>query len=72
MIVSRPDETPHFSFDRCAAAGGPGGGRSAGSYVRAMVPSDHVEQKAYLRLHNLAVNEMSNTVLVVKLEFNSV
>ncbi|OPZ02033.1 MAG: hypothetical protein BWZ09_02607 [Alphaproteobacteria bacterium ADurb.BinA305] len=29
-----------------------------------------MEQKAYLRLRNLPVNEMSNTVLVVKLEFD--
>jgi alpha-L-fucosidase len=35
-----------------------------------MVPSDHVEQQAYLRLRKLPVNEMSNTVLVVKLEFD--
>jgi alpha-L-fucosidase len=37
-----------------------------------MVPGDHLEQKAYLRIHNLPVNEMANTVLVVKLEFDSV
>lgn len=35
-----------------------------------MAPSDHVEQKGYLRLRNLPVNEMANTVLVVKLEFD--
>lgn len=35
-----------------------------------MVPSDHVEGKGYLRLRNLPVNEMANTVLVVKLEFD--
>jgi alpha-L-fucosidase len=35
-----------------------------------MVPSDHVEQKAYLRLRKLPVNEMANTVLVAKLEFD--
>ena len=34
-----------------------------------MTPNDHVEQKAYLRLRGLPVNELSNTVLVVKLEF---
>ncbi|HWC97950.1 MAG TPA: alpha-L-fucosidase [Candidatus Sulfopaludibacter sp.] len=34
-----------------------------------MAPSDHVEQKAYLRLRKLPVNEMADTVLVVKLEF---
>jgi alpha-L-fucosidase len=33
-----------------------------------MVPSDHLEQKAYLRLHNLPVNELANTTMVVKLE----
>lgn len=35
-----------------------------------MVPSDHVEQKAYLRLRGLPVNELANTVLVAKLEFD--
>ena len=35
-----------------------------------MAPSDHVERKGYLRLRNLPVNEMANTVLVVKLEFD--
>jgi alpha-L-fucosidase len=35
-----------------------------------MVPSDHLEQKAYLRIHNLPVNEMANTLMVVKLEFD--
>jgi alpha-L-fucosidase len=35
-----------------------------------MVPSDHVEHRAYLRLRGLPVNELSNTVLVVKLEFD--
>ncbi len=35
-----------------------------------MVPSDHLEQKGYLRLRKLPVNELSNTVLVVKLEFD--
>lgn len=34
-------------------------------------PSDHTEQKAYLRLRNLPSNDLSNTVLVVKLEFGS-
>jgi alpha-L-fucosidase len=37
-----------------------------------LVPSDHVEHKAYLRLRKLPVNELSNTVLVVKLEFDRV
>jgi alpha-L-fucosidase len=36
-----------------------------------MVPSDHIEHKAYLRLCNLPVDEMADTVLVVKLEFDS-
>jgi len=35
-----------------------------------MVPSDHVEHKPYLRLRNLPVDEMADTVLVVKLEFD--
>ena len=35
-----------------------------------MAPSDHVEQKAYLRLAGLPVNELANTVLVAKLEFD--
>jgi alpha-L-fucosidase len=35
-----------------------------------LVPSDHAEQKAYLRLRRLPVNELANTVLVVKLEFD--
>jgi alpha-L-fucosidase len=36
-----------------------------------LAPSDHLEQKAYLRLRKLPVNEMANTVLVVKLEFDA-
>jgi alpha-L-fucosidase len=39
------------------------------AYAVDLVPSDHVEHRAYLRLRNLPVNELSNTVLVVKLEF---
>ena len=35
-----------------------------------LVPSDHVEHKPYLRLRKLPVNELCNTVLVVKLEFD--
>jgi len=35
-----------------------------------LAPSDHMEQKSYLRLRNLPVNEMANTVLVVKLQFD--
>jgi alpha-L-fucosidase len=34
-----------------------------------MAPSDHVEQAAYLRVVDLPANEMSNTVMVIKLEF---
>lgn len=36
-----------------------------------MAPSDHVEQKGYLRLRNLPINEIANTVLVVRLEFDN-
>ena len=35
-----------------------------------LCPSDHATQQPYLRLRNLPVNEMCNTVLVVKLEFD--
>jgi alpha-L-fucosidase len=35
-----------------------------------LCPSDHIEQKPYLRLRNLPANNMENTVLVVKLEFD--
>jgi len=35
-----------------------------------MAPSDHAEQRGYLRLRRLPVNEMSNTVLVVRLDFD--
>lgn len=35
-----------------------------------LVPSEHVEQGRYLRLRELPVNELANTVLVVKLEFD--
>jgi len=34
------------------------------------LPSDHGEQKAYLSLMHLPVNDLCNTVPVVKLEFN--
>ncbi len=34
-----------------------------------LAPSDHLQQRPYLRLTALPVNEMPNTVLVVKLEF---
>ena len=35
-----------------------------------LTPADHLERKAYLRLVHLPVNELANTVLVVKLEFD--
>jgi alpha-L-fucosidase len=35
-----------------------------------MVPSEHIRQGRYLRLRHLPVNELSNTVLVIKLEFD--
>jgi alpha-L-fucosidase len=35
-----------------------------------LVPSEHIEHKPYLRLRKLPVNELANTVLVVKLEFD--
>jgi alpha-L-fucosidase len=44
-----------------------------GSKVECVVnlsPSDHGEQKAYLRLRNLPSNNMEDTVMVVKLEFD--
>jgi alpha-L-fucosidase len=34
-----------------------------------LCPSDHTEQQPYLRLRNLPLNEMENTIPVVKLEF---
>jgi alpha-L-fucosidase len=34
-------------------------------------PSDHIEQKKYLRLRNLPVNEMANSVMIIKLEFKN-
>ena len=33
-------------------------------------PTDHGSQKAYLNLINLLTNELCNTVLVIKLEFD--
>lgn len=36
-----------------------------------MSPGDHIEQKKYLRLRNLPVNEMANSVQVVKLDFKN-
>jgi alpha-L-fucosidase len=35
-----------------------------------VAPSDHASQRPYLRLQKLPVNELANTVLVVKLEFD--
>ena len=35
-----------------------------------LVPTNHIEHKPYLRLQNLPVNELTNTVMVVKLEFD--
>lgn len=35
-----------------------------------LAPSDHVEQRAYLRLRGLPTNEMANTLLVVRLDFD--
>ena len=35
-----------------------------------LVPTNHIEHKPYLRLQNLPVNELVNTVMVVKLEFD--
>ncbi|MBK7628344.1 MAG: alpha-L-fucosidase [Bacteroidales bacterium] len=34
-------------------------------------PGDHIEQKKYLRLRNLPVNEMANSVMIIKLEFKN-
>ncbi len=36
-----------------------------------LVPSEHVEQGRYLRLRKLPANELTNTVMVVKLEFDA-
>jgi hypothetical protein len=35
-----------------------------------MAPSDHLEQAAFLRLTGLTANELANTVMVVRLEFD--
>ena len=35
-----------------------------------LCPSDHVSQQPYLRLRNLPANELSNTILIAKLEFD--
>jgi alpha-L-fucosidase len=34
-----------------------------------LCPSDHLEQKPYLRIRNLPANKMANTVMIVKLDF---
>jgi hypothetical protein len=34
-----------------------------------MAPGDHAEQQGYLRLRGLPVNSLSNTLMVVKLQF---
>jgi alpha-L-fucosidase len=39
-------------------------------FVVNLTPADHVERKAYLRLMHLPANELANTVLVVRLEFD--
>lgn len=36
-----------------------------------LCPSDHVEQKPYLRIRNIPAGEMADTVMVFKLEFDS-
>jgi alpha-L-fucosidase len=40
------------------------------SFSVEVLPSDHAEQRAYLRLRRLPVNQHPNSVLVVKLEFD--
>ena len=35
-----------------------------------LCPSDHVDQKAYLRVRNLPANELANSVMVVRLDFD--
>jgi len=41
-------------------------------FVVDLSPSDHAGQKKYLRLRNLPVNEMANSVMIIKLEFKNV
>jgi alpha-L-fucosidase len=36
-----------------------------------LCPSDHVEQKPYLRIRNIPSGEMADTVMVIKLEFDT-
>jgi len=38
-------------------------------FIVNLCPSDHSEQKPYLRLRNLPANKMSDSVMVVKLDF---
>jgi alpha-L-fucosidase len=40
------------------------------SFAVDMLPSDHAGQKAFLRLRGLPVNELANTVPVVRVEFD--
>lgn len=40
-------------------------------FVVNLCPSDHLDQKPYLRLRNLPSNEMADSVMVVKLEFKN-
>jgi len=44
-------------------------GRSIDNIVN-LSPSDHAEQKAYLRVRNLPVNDMADSVMVIKLEYS--
>jgi alpha-L-fucosidase len=37
-----------------------------------LAPSDHASRQGYLRLCNMPTNEMANTVLVVKLDFDAI
>ena len=41
------------------------------AYTLDIAPSDHAEQRGYLRLRELPVNELANALLVVKLEFDA-
>lgn len=43
---------------------------AAVSITTDMAPSDHALQKGFLRLGNLPANELANTVLVIKLEYD--
>jgi len=37
-----------------------------------VLPTNHVEHIPYLRLQNFPVNELANTVMVVKLDFDQI